>query len=251
MKFKIFIEQPEILDQCRIFIGGWHGLGEIGYITVSHLIQEMKMQRIATIMSSGAPPFISVQDNQLRLPFEIYGKENLDFAVFIPHLQPYRHVQIEFSEKLSEWILNHKNFEIAYFLGGVDVHLKVSDNPLQFIPSRALFSYSYLPDGFIEEVSTNLLDPGLFVAGPLAIMLGYLDMNMFPAVGLLAYAERDRPDPLGAVAAVEKLNTLIDVEIKTKELVKNARVIEEEIKRRLAPMEETSKDKITSRRMYT
>lgn len=251
MKFKIFIEQPEILDQCRIFIGGWHGLGEIGYITVSHLVQEMKMQRIATIMSSGAPPFISVQDNQLRLPFEIYGKKNLDFAVFIPHLQPYRHVQIEFSEKLSEWILNHKNFEIAYFVGGVDVNLKVSDNLLQFIPSRALYSYSNLPDGFTEEVSTNLLDSGLFVAGPLAIMLGYLDLNMFPAVGLLAYAERDRPDPLGAVAAVEKLNTLIDVDIKTNELVKNATVIEEEIKRRLAPMEETSTDKITSRRMYT
>lgn len=251
MKFKIFIEQPKILDQCQIFIGGWHGLGEIGYITVSHLIQELKMQRIATIMSSGAPPFISVQENKLRLPFEIYGGIELDFAVFIPHLQPYRHVQIEFSEKLSEWILGNKNFEIAYFIGGVDKNLKASNNPLQYIPSRALFSYSSLPDGFTEEVKTNLLDSGLFVAGPLAIMLGYLDMNRFPAIGLLAYAERDRPDPLGAVAAVKKINNLLDVEINTKELVRNARVIEEEIKRQLAPMEETDKEKLTSRRMYT
>lgn len=251
MKFKIFIEKPKIVDQCSVFIGGWHGLGEIGYITVSHVINELKMQRVATIMSSGAPPFISVQDNQLRLPFEIYGKEDLDFAVFIPHLQPYRHVQIEFSEKLSEWILGHNNFEIAYFVGGVDIHLKVSDNPLQYIPSRALFSYSYLPDGFTEEVNSNLLDSGLFVAGPLAIMLGYLDMNMFPAVGLLAYAERERPDPLGAVAAIEKLNTLLSVKVKTEALIKNARVIEEEIKRQLAPMEETDKDKLSSRRMYT
>ncbi|MFX1286155.1 MAG: proteasome assembly chaperone family protein [Promethearchaeota archaeon] len=251
MKFKIFIEQPEILDQCNIFIGGWHGLGEIGYISVSHLIQELKMQRIATIMSSGAPPFISVQENRLRLPFEIYGGNELDFAVFIPHLQPYRHVQIEFSEKLSEWILSHKNFEITYFIGGVDINLKASDNPLQYIPSRALFSHSSLPDGFIEEVKTNLLNPGLFVAGPLAIMLGYLDMNMFPAVGLLAYAERDRPDPLGAVAAVEKLSNLLNVEIQTEELIRNARVIEEEIKRQLAPMEDTEKDRLSSRRMYT
>ncbi|UCE13614.1 MAG: proteasome assembly chaperone family protein, partial [Candidatus Heimdallarchaeota archaeon] len=202
MKFKIFQEKPKILDQCRIFIGGWHGLGEIGYITVSHLINELKMKRIATIMSSGAPPFISVQDNQLKLPFEIYGDEKLDFAVFIPHLQPYRHVQIEFSEKLSEWILN-QNFEIALFIGGVDIRLKTSDNPLQFIPSRAFYTYSHLPDGFAEEVRLNLLDSGLFVAGPLAIMLGYLDMNMFSAVGILAYAERERPDPLGAVAAIE------------------------------------------------
>ncbi|MFW9905667.1 MAG: proteasome assembly chaperone family protein [Candidatus Thorarchaeota archaeon] len=251
MKFKIFVEQAEILNQCHVFISGWHGLGEIGYITVSHFIQELDMQRIATIMSSGAPPFISVQENQLRLPFEIYGKQDSDFAVFIPHLQPYRHVQIEFSERLSEWILGHDNLEMAYFIGGVDIHLKSSDSNLQYIPSRAFYSYSKLPDGFTEEVNNNLLDPGLFVAGPLAIMLGYLDMNMFPAIGLLAYAERDRPDPLGAVAAVEKLNALLQVEVKTNELVKNARVIEEEIKRQLAPMEETEKDKLTSRRMYT
>ncbi|MFX0050864.1 MAG: proteasome assembly chaperone family protein, partial [Candidatus Hermodarchaeota archaeon] len=207
--------------------------------------------RIATIMSSGAPPFISVQENQLRLPFEIYGKDNLDFAVFVPHLQPYRHVQIEFSEKLSEWILNLKHFEIAYFLGGVDIHLKKSENPLQYIPSRAFYEYANLPEGFSKEVRNNLLDSGLFVAGPLAIMLGYLDMNMFPAVGLLAYAKREQPDPLGAVSAIEKLNELLNTRIGTEELIQNARKIEEEIKRQLAPMEETDREKLTSRRMYT
>ncbi|MHA2223686.1 MAG: proteasome assembly chaperone family protein [Candidatus Hodarchaeales archaeon] len=251
MKFKIFKEESDILNQCQIFIGGWHGLGEIGYITVSHIVQELQLHRIATIMSSGAPPFISVQDNQLRLPFEIYGKDELEFAVFVPHLQPYRHVQIEFSEKLSEWILGHQNFEVAYFLGGVDKRLKSSDNSLQYIPSRSLYTYQRLPEGFTDEVKKNLLDPGLFVAGPLAIMLGYLDMNLFPAIGLLAYAERERPDPLGAVAAVNQLNTLLEIDIKTDELVKNARVIEEEVKRQLAPMKETSDEKFSSRRMYT
>ncbi len=251
MKFKIFNEQLQILENCRFFIGGWHGLGEIGYITVSHLIQELKMKRIATIMSSGAPPFISVQDNQLRLPFEIYGEENQDFAVFIPHLQPYRHVQIEFSEKLSEWILNNSNFEIAYFLGGVDIQLKNSENLLQYIPTSAFYNSNLASKEFINEVKENLLDSGLFVAGPLAIMLGYLDMNTFPAVGILAYAKRDRPDPLGAVAAIEKLNYLLNIKIGTDELIENAREIEEEIKRQLAPMEETNKEDLSSKRIYT
>ncbi|NHJ00575.1 MAG: proteasome assembly chaperone family protein [Candidatus Heimdallarchaeota archaeon] len=251
MKFKVYTEKMELLKKCKTFIGGWHGLGEIGYITVSHLVQELNLDRIASILSSGAPPFISVQDKILRLPFEIYGKEGLDFAVFIPHLQPYRHVQIEFSEKLTEWILDNDNFEVAYFLGGVDKRLKSSENSLQYIPTRAFFNYPALPEDFTEEVEANLLDPGLFVAGPLAIMLGYLDMNAFPAIGLLAYAERERPDPLGAVSAIKKLNSLLNVEIKTEELIKNAQTIEEEIKRQLAPMEETDKDKLTARRMYT
>lgn len=252
MKFKIFHEDQKILDQCRTFIAGWHGLGEIGYITVSHLIEDLKLKRIATIMSSGAPPFISVQNNQLRLPFEIYGKEEFDFTVFIPHLQPYRHVQIEFSEKLSEWILKQENLEVAYFIGGVDIRLKASDNEIQFIPTRTFLDYPRLPDSFSTELKDNLLDPGLFVAGPLAIMLGYLDMSMFPAVGLLAYAQRERPDPLGAVSTIKKLNDLLNININTEKLIENAQTIEEEIKRQLAPIEEEDKsDKIASKRMYT
>ncbi|MFW9856079.1 MAG: proteasome assembly chaperone family protein [Candidatus Thorarchaeota archaeon] len=251
MKFKIFNESPEILDQCRIFVAGWHGLGETGYITVTHLVQELNLTRCATILSSGAPPFISVQDNRLRLPFEIYAGQNHDLAIFVPHLQPYRHVQIEFSEKLSEWILNHPNLEVAYFLGGVDEVLKAGDNPLQYIPSRAFYTYQNVPDGFINEVRENLLDPGLFVAGPLAVTLGYLDINMFPAVGILAYAARDRPDPLAAVSAVNKLNTLLKVDVSTEMLIENAQKIQEQIKRQLAPIEETDRDKDLSRRMYT
>lgn len=251
MKFKIFCEKPKILDQCRTFIGGWHGLGEIGYITVSHMIQELNMERIATIMSSGAPPFISVQDNQLRLPFEIYGNKDHKFAVFIPHLQPYRHVQIEFSEKLCEWILEHENFENAFFLGGVDKLLKNSESHLQYIPSRAIFSHFEQSSELITEIEENLLSPGLFVAGPLAIMLGYLDVFSFPTLGILAYAERDRPDPLGAVAAIKKLSTILSINIGTDELIKNAQVIEEAIKKQLAPMEEANTEPTSSRRMYT
>jgi uncharacterized protein len=250
MKFKIFKEEAKILDKCRIFIGGWHGLGEIGYICVSHLVQELKLQRVATIMSSGAPPFISVQENQLRLPFEIYANEETELAVFIPHLQPYRHIQIEFSEKLSEWILNHNNLEVAYFIGGVDARLKNSEQDLQYIPSREFKNYKNISEDFKNEIKANLLDSGLFVAGPLAIMLGYLDMNLFPSIGLLAYAERERPDPLGAVAAINKLGQILNVSISTDELIKNARTIEEEIKRQLAPIEETNKDS-QSRGIYT
>jgi uncharacterized protein len=251
MKFKIFHEDQKILNQCKRFIAGWHGLGEIGYITVSHMIEDLKLKRIATIMSSGAPPFISVQNSQLRLPFEIYGKEEYDFAIFIPHLQPYRHVQIEFSERMSEWILKQKNLSEAYFIGGVDARLKSSDNEIQYIPTRASLHSSNLNSKFVEEIKDNLLDPGLFVAGPLAIMLGYLDMSMFPAVGLLAYAQRERPDPLGAVVTIKKLNYILGINVNTNELVQNAQTIEEEIKRQLAPIEENQAENLSSKRMYT
>ena len=78
-----------------------------------------------------------------------------------------------------------------------------------------------------------------------------LDVFSFPTLGVLAYAERDRPDPLGAVSAIEKLSTILNINISTDELIKNAQVIEEAIKRQLAPMEETNAETTSSRRMYT
>jgi predicted ATP-grasp superfamily ATP-dependent carboligase len=112
-------------------------------------------------------------------------------------------------------------------------------------------SHSTLPESFTNEVRDNLLDPGLFVAGPLAIMLGYLDMSMFPASGLLAYAQRDRPDPSGAIVIIKKLNELLKISVETEELSSNAKAIEEEIKKQLAPIEENQAEDLSSKRIYT
>lgn len=247
MNFKIFIENEKIMENCTKFIGGWHGLGEIGYITVSTIIQSLNLERIAAIMSSGAPPFISIQNNQLKLPFEIYGSSEYDFAIFIPHLQPYRHVQIDFTEKMANWLLS-QNFEYAYFVGGVDKRLKADDYNIQYIPTRQYLSN--VPEEFTNEINNQILDPGLFVAGPLAIMLGYLDLNSFKALGLLAYTERERPDPLGSSFAVKKLAELLKTSIPVDDLIQNAKLIEEEIKRQLEPIKETG-DQQQGSQFYT
>ena len=120
MKFKIFIDDEEALKKATTFICGFHGLGETGYIVTKELISALKCKRVAIIASSGAPPFISVEDGIIRMPFEIYVADTI--AIFIPRIQPYRHVQVEFSENLSNWI--RKNFQQAYLIGGLDKRLK-------------------------------------------------------------------------------------------------------------------------------
>ena len=105
--------------------------------------------------------------------------------------------------------------------------------------------------GGMEETVVSLLSISSLLIPIIAIMLGYLDMSMFPASGLLAYAQRDRPDPLGAIVIVEKLNELLNISVDTEELSNNAQAIEEEIKKQLAPIEENQTEDLSSKRIYT
>ncbi len=60
-------------------------------------------------------------------------------------------------------------------------------------------------------------------------MLMFYELNQFPAVALLPYAERSRPDPVAASVAIEQINLLLGIGIDTEGLLKEAEKIEKEI----------------------
>lgn len=230
MRFEIYIDDQEALDKAKTFICGFHGLGETGYIVTRELIDRLpNCKRIAVIASTGAPPFISVEDQSIRMPFEIYAVDEI--AIFIPRIQPYRHVQVAFSEKLSDWV--RVTFERAVLIGGVDKRLQENESTVRYIPTRSFIEKLSDNEKLSTELKDNLLDSGLFVTGPLAIMLGFLDLHNFPALGVLAYAEREHPDPEGAANAIKALKRFLDLDIVVDDLVENAKMFEKEIKARL------------------
>lgn len=231
--FKLHILDEIKLKKAKILLTGFHGLGSVGYIAVKHIIDELKAERIAVIRSRAAPPFIYLENvptsgkPQIVLPFEFYVLD--DILIFLPRLPPYRHLEQELAEAFVEWILSQK-FDQIFLLGGVDKSLKTESESKQFIryvPTRNAF------DKFKDEDSIlqNLLSNGLMIQGPLALMLGLLDLENKIALGVLAYAERERSDPEGAAHAIEVLNALIPkLSCSTDELIKNAKVYEDELK---------------------
>ncbi|MFW9995379.1 MAG: proteasome assembly chaperone family protein [Candidatus Odinarchaeota archaeon] len=229
-QFNVIVEDEEVLSKCDTFIAGYHGLGEVGWLTVRHLIDELKTKRVAIVSSSSAPPFISIENSMIRLPFEIYAYENV--AIFIPRLQPYRHTQVEFSEKLSEWVLSRKHFSRCFLIGGVDSRLKSGETDTKYVPTRVWLE-NELEGETKSDVKKNILDNGLFIAGPLAIILGMMDLKKFPALGILAYAERDLPDLQAAANVIKVLSEKLGFKISVDNLIKNASLIQEEISQQL------------------
>jgi uncharacterized protein len=228
--FEIIIENPAAFNTKTTFITGFHGLGAVGYIAIKHIIDELKLERVGVLKSSAAPPFISLtEDGCLALAFEFYGTSDHRLLFFFPRLPPYRHSEAEFSDQLAEWVIEQR-FEQAILIGGVDKRLREEKDTIslvRYIPTRTYSSFLHKSDQL--NILNNLLTPGLFVQGPLAVMLGILDLKKFSALGILAYAERERPDPEGAAHAIQILNKLLNINCSVEELVKNALLIEKEM----------------------
>jgi uncharacterized protein len=236
--FKLVLEDDEAYKKTKYFISGFHGLGSVGFIAMKHIIDHLeingkKVNRIGVIKSKAAPPFIYLENERIVVPFEIYAIEEI--LIFLPRLPPYRHAESGFADSLIEWIVNSKQFDLILLVGGVDKGLQIeNDSSVKFVPSRA---FKAIKNDWMD-LKNNMLSPGLMIQGPLAIMLGLLDLENIAALGILAYAERERPDIKGAGEAIKIINNLLKINCNLDELLKNADSIDDELKQFPYPQED-------------
>jgi uncharacterized protein len=219
LSVEIKLKKDIDLKDC-IFITGFHSIiGETGFIAVMHLVKTLQAERIGFIDTPLFPPITSLENNRLTLPFEIFKNENL--IILFPRVLPYRAEQRKFAQTVTQWITDHKIKE-AVLIGGLDNQFKEGDEDCKVVPTGEMLKKA-------QENKLPLLEEGLQVFGPLALMLTHLEIKNFPAIAILPFAQRGRPDPRAAAIAIEKINTLYGYSISTTELIRDAHEIEEEI----------------------
>ena len=221
IEFYLNPDDPYAMDLsgCTL-ITGFYGIGKIGFIVVNHMINKLGARRIGYIITEVIPPFISVKNNSIVLPFEIYRAGDIVFiAAFF---EPYKNEHRSFARAVLSWTIQEK-FSKIILIGGLDSRLRQDEN----VFAKAVFTQSYRDLGF--ETNLSELDEGLYVTGPLALLLMFAEVYKFPAVAVLSYAERSRPDPIGASHAVSIINDLLKTNCGVEELIKEAENIEKEI----------------------
>ncbi|TFF85510.1 MAG: proteasome assembly chaperone family protein [Promethearchaeota archaeon] len=241
MEINIILEEERDFTDYTL-ITGFHGIGACGFITVRHIIDSLKCKRIGYIETEMLPALVSLEDNKLVMPFEFYEYEkNL---MFIPRFQPYRAEQRIIARDLSNFVVQNK-FKNAFMIGGLDSKFKKDDDTLcRVVPTR----------GALELVKNNdkiaILEKGLYVTGPLALFLTYFEIQAFPALAILPYAERERPDPRASAEAIKTLNLFCEMTIDTEQLIKDAKRIETELEEVFLQDRTEPTDSSDSRRMY-
>lgn len=204
-------------------ITGFHGVGETGYISVSYLVHALKAERIGFVDVAHPPPFIATSETGLVTPFEVYraGKIVLVKLEFSPH----RSEEAEFAKTLAHWVMDNK-FKDAVLIGGLDGSLQSGSDGIRIVPTR-----TYPMRG--TRMRHPTLEAGLFVYGPLAVMLGEFEKRSFPAIAVLPYASANHADPKAAATAIRSIARAYHLKVDVKDLEYDAKDIEEEIDRRM------------------
>ncbi|HUK50037.1 MAG TPA: PAC2 family protein [Terriglobales bacterium] len=204
-------------------ITGFHGVGETGYISVSYLVHSLNAKRIGFVDVAHPPPFIATSETGLVTPFEVYraGRIVLVKLEFSPH----RTEESEFAKTLAQWVMRNK-FKDTVMIGGLDASLQTGTDGVRVVPT-AEYSLARM------KMKYPTLEAGLFVYGPLAIMLGEFEKADFPAVAVLPYASADHADPKAAATAIRVVSKAYGLKVNVKDLEYDAADIEEEIDRRL------------------
>jgi len=212
-----------------ILITGFHGIGMTGYIAISHMLNSLDAERIGYIQTEFLPPFVSVNEDRLLTPFEIY---KWDRFVFVrTEFPPHKREENAFAREIAEWTVDQE-FEEAFLIGGLDRTFRNGPEEFRIVPTK-----SYLKRR--EEAQEPLLETGLYVTGPLAIMLSAFEMLKFPAVAVLPYAVRSRPDPRAASIAVTKICDAYGLGIDVSDLVRDAETIEKKLQEKRIRTEES------------
>ncbi|MHA2249853.1 MAG: proteasome assembly chaperone family protein [Candidatus Kariarchaeaceae archaeon] len=216
-----FIFKDDTIDfQGCTLVSGFYGIGKCGFIAINHMVQRLEAKLIGHILSDFLPPFLSVKDERLVLPFEIYKYKDIIFITAF--FEPYKYEHRSFARSIVDW--SKKNgITRAILIGGLDSRLRTDEEVL----AKAVYTSSYKAK--FQEEPLPLMDEGLYITGPMALLLMYAEIGDLPAVGILPYAERSRPDPIGASIAVEIVNDLLGTDCGVEELVQEAESIENEI----------------------
>lgn len=215
-------EAPKGKFKDCTLLAGFHGIGETGYITVSYIVHALRARRVGFIRTANPPAFVTTARNGLLTPFEIYRKGNLVMVKL--EFPPHRSEEAEMARTMACWAIEER-FREALLVGGLDVGFRNGRHESRIVPTRACWTRA-------KEFAIPLLEQGLYVYGPLAIMLGEFEANNFPAVAILPYADMSRSDPRAALVAVRTVAKACELKMDISDLENYAKVIEADLDQR-------------------
>lgn len=216
------VDKSRIKD--KVLVIGFHGFGGVGHLTVKHLVKELKASHIGDIIFEGMPPFVASDPDaqktkMLTLPMPIM--ESKDFILITPEFplrENYEHV----CKEIALWAI--ENLREAILVGGLDAKVKYPKDDRV----RIAYTSSFLEK--FEKLPGKPLERGIFIVGPLAILLTYFEVYNFPALTVLPYASRDTIDLRATAKAVRFIARLYGLKVSVRRLLKQASKIEEFVK---------------------
>ncbi|WP_461866372.1 proteasome assembly chaperone family protein [Thermococcus sp.] len=214
-----------------IFIEGYPGIGLVGHIAANFLIKELNMDMIGYIESDFLPPMALILEGKPNPPLRFYGKDNLILAVADIYTTPtlvnaiVREIIPYLKENNAQKVISLGGMGIGFFKEQMEVWgVGASDEE----------------NNELENAGVKVLTYGS-IMGMSGKMLWEASKERLKAYVLLGETFGDRPDPRAAANVIEALKKFVPMELSTEPLLKEAQMIEEQLKRMHEQMEAARK----------
>jgi predicted ATP-grasp superfamily ATP-dependent carboligase len=205
------------------FIEGFPGAGLVGPMTISYIIDKLKLEYVGYLKSADFPPLVSIHKNQPMPPIRIYcgsgSKGEKIVTIFAEFAIPLELVA-ELSDAVYKFIKDN-GISSIYSIGGIPVD-KVTGNVFVLASTSKLLSTAQssglkpVGEGVATGVSAMLLIDSTFDKLPdLNIMVPILPNTITPK-----YAEQ----------AIASLGKFVKLNIDLGELEKEAQEVEAKIR---------------------
>ncbi|KPU63910.1 3-isopropylmalate dehydratase [Thermococcus sp. EP1] len=210
-----------------IFIEGYPGIGLVGHIAANFLTKELKMEPIGYVESSFLPPVSIILEGKPNPPLRFYGKDNIIVAVADIYIPPT--LVNEIAKEITAY-LKRNNAEKVISLGGMGIGLFKEHMDVWGIGG------SEEENKDLENLGVKILKYGS-IMGMSGKLLWEASKEKLKAYALLGETFGDRPDPRAAANIIEILKKLVPIGVSTEPLLKEAQMIEEQLRRMHEQME--------------
>ena len=206
-----------------VIIEGFPGIGMVGTIVATYLIEKMNMEEIGYFKSEMFPPVVAIHNSKPHNPARIYASPDGKFVVIlsefvIPFQTIYRVANdiLDFANKFSA--------ERIVSVGGIAISPQISDQ-------RRIFGIGTTDElnKLLESHNIEIINDGAISNVSAIILSEYANMGKQSYI-LLVESMENFPDPKGAVEVINTLEKIEDFDIDTSDLEKEAASIQKRIK---------------------
>lgn len=202
------------IEESPIIIEGLPGVGLVGGIAASFMVDKLGMELAGYVESRFLPPVALLREGVTQHPFRIYSKDGVVVLYSDVPIAPA--MVYDLSKRIVEWASRIKAKQVIT-LAGIPSPLK---EPAVYGVATSKDMIEYLKSQDVE-----ILQEGVISGMPGQVLLDCAQVGL-PALCLLAQTPGMNPDPRGAAELIKVLNRMHGFNIDVEPLIQEAEAIE-------------------------
>jgi len=203
-----------------ILFNGFPGTGLIGNIACQHIIDKLKMVQKGTINSRYFPPIAVLSNGIINMPVRIYESTEHNILIIISDIPIHPAVAYDISKEIVNWAK--------------------TINVKEIVPIAGIATMSGEHKVFGSATTSQMLEKikdvvEIFQVGTISGIAGSVmiacHLQEMPAISLLGETHSQNPEPRAAIAVIEALNKIYNLNIDIQDLVEQTKEIEMEMQK--------------------